>query len=61
LLTQSDGIKLSSKELDELKIICEVCQKVKQTKLKFGETRSRAKRPLELIHTHVCGPIDPTT
>jgi len=61
LLTQSDEIKLSSKELDELKIICEVCQKAKQTRLKFGETRSRAKRPLELIHTDVCGPIDPIT
>jgi len=49
LLTQNDEIKLSSKELDELKTICEVCQKAKQTRLKFGETRSRAKRPLELI------------
>jgi len=33
----------------------------RQNRLKFGETRSRAKRPLELIHTDVCGPIDPTT
>jgi len=33
----------------------------RQNRLKFSETRSRAKRPLELIHTDVCGPIDPTT
>lgn len=54
-----EGIKLSSKELEELKTICKVCQRAEQSTLKFEDLRSRAKRPLQIIHTDLCGPIDP--
>ncbi|KMQ84771.1 retrotransposon ty1-copia subclass, partial [Lasius niger] len=38
---------------------CEICCKAKQTRLPFKIVRSKAKRPLQLIHTDLCGPIDP--
>ncbi|RYA68263.1 hypothetical protein DD592_26860 [Enterobacter cloacae complex sp. 2DZ2F20B] len=40
---------------------CEVCMEAKQTRLPFNTTRQRARRPLEILHTDVCGPIDPET
>ncbi|KYM96030.1 Copia protein [Cyphomyrmex costatus] len=61
MITMCEGVKLSSKELEVLKTVCEVCQRAKQTRLKFGDARTRAKRPLEIIHTDLCGPIDPIT
>jgi transposase InsO family protein len=38
---------------------CETCVKGKSTKLPFRGTRPRATRPLERIHSDVCGPIKP--
>lgn len=35
--------------------------KVKLSRLPFDEKEVKAKRPLELIHTDLCGPIDPLT
>jgi hypothetical protein len=40
---------------------CPLCIKAKQISLRINTDRSKAKRPLEIIHTIVCGPIDPTT
>jgi len=40
---------------------CEICIKAKQTRLPFSEERKRANRPLQIIHTDICGPIEPPT
>ena len=42
--------------------VCEGCLLEKQFKMGFpNESYSCAKRPLELIHTDVCGPINPSS
>lgn len=41
---------------------CEPCVEGKQRRLAFGEIKeSRTSRPLELIHSDVCGPITPNS
>lgn len=57
----SEDIKITEENLNILNNACEVCPKVKQTRLPFGKERTKAKRPLEIVHTDVCGPIDPFT
>lgn len=65
LLEISEGMNFTNKDFDQLDKICETCQKAKQTRLPFKETRRRAQRllerPLEIIHTDLCGPIHPET
>ena len=42
--------------------VCEGCLLGKQFKKSFPkESSSRAQKPLELIHTDVCGPIKPSS
>jgi len=36
--------------------ICKPCQIDKQTRFKFIEKEGSASKPLELIHTYLCGP-----
>lgn len=38
---------------------CDACAQGKQCREPFDGTRQRATRPLERIHSDVCGPIDP--
>jgi Integrase core domain/GAG-pre-integrase domain len=38
---------------------CEGCVIGKQTRRQFGKSKFSATRPLELIHTDICGPITP--
>lgn len=53
-----DGLDIE-KNLESSEI-CESCMKAKQVKLPFSDTpRARSSRPLELIHTDVCGPFQP--
>lgn len=40
------------------KNFCETCVVAKQARNPFDGTRTRAKRPLELIHSDVCGPSE---
>lgn len=42
-------------------IFCESCVIAKQTRRPFNTVRTRAKRPLQIIHTDVCGKVDPPT
>lgn len=54
-----EGIDASVHSINDLEV-CEPCMMGKQTKLSFEEClRSRSKRPLELVHTDVCGPFKP--
>lgn len=41
--------------------VCEPCILGKMTRLPYNRPRRRATRPLELVHTDVCGPITPLT
>jgi len=60
LLDISEGIKLSKADCEAMEK-CDICLKAKQTRLPFNSERQRATRILEIIHTDVCGPIDPET
>lgn len=53
-----DDIGINNEKNNE---ICEVCIRSKQAVLPFSGTRVRATRPLQLIHSDVCGPIEPQT
>ena len=41
--------------------VCEACVKGKQTRQPSHKPAARAKEPLELVHSDLCGPITPTT
>lgn len=60
LLELSTGMNISRDECRNLRQ-CLTCLKAKQTKLPFSTERRRATRPLEVIHSDVCGPVDPPT
>ncbi|XP_045474683.1 uncharacterized protein LOC123680695 isoform X2 [Harmonia axyridis] len=51
--------KLKKVIFDESILECEVCIMSKMEKLPFKETRMRAERQLQLIHTDTMGPIKP--
>lgn len=51
----AEGVKLLE---NKNKMICEVCQEGKQSRLQFPTGGSRAKKPLDLIHSDVCGPLE---
>lgn len=57
----SEGIKLKKEEIEDQLSNCEVCIQAKHTRMPFGDQRKRATRPLEIIHTDICGPITPET
>lgn len=56
----NEGIDLKLEDLNQEKI-CSVCHEAKQTRIKFGEERNRATRSLQIVHTDLCGPINPST
>ena len=59
-------LKKNMKELKEVKFEdeirdCEICILAKMERLPFKETRDRATRQLERIHTDIMGPIRPSS
>lgn len=39
---------------------CDVCARAKATRLSFGDLSVRAKRPLEIVHSDIAGPLKPS-
>ncbi|KAL1449198.1 hypothetical protein WDU94_000417 [Cyamophila willieti] len=58
ILLKNDYIKDKLKSSDE-NVICETCVKSKQTRLPFKDTHFKSSHALELVHSDICGPIDP--
>ncbi|KAM0730296.1 Retrovirus-related Pol polyprotein from transposon TNT 1-94 [Formica fusca] len=56
-----EGLDITPEEIRKQESLCTVCQEAKQARIKFGEQRNKATRPLQIVHTDLCGPIDPTT
>jgi Integrase core domain len=49
-------------KIEKLDHVCEVCTLGKQHRLPFPKGRSwRAKQPLQLVHTDICGPLVPVS
>lgn len=61
LLSITKGMNITNKEIEKLDKVCEICLRARQLRFPFKTERSRASRPLEIIHTDVLGPIDPMT
>jgi len=61
LMKISEGINLTTDLLEKMEKVCKICLEAKQTRTKFDNNRVRAKRPLQIIHTDLCGPISPET
>lgn len=62
LSTMSVGMpEKVKKQCDNVRHVCEVCQEAKLTRSSFNSQRTRAERPLQIVHTDVCGPISPVT
>lgn len=58
----SNGLNLKPEDFEYLEnTVCEICAKARQTRNPFIEKRQRATRPLEIIHTDICGPVEPIT
>lgn len=55
----TEGVKIT-KELDE-NFQCCSCLEGKQTRLTFKHKGSRASKPLEIIHSDLCGPMENTS
>lgn len=61
LIKISDGLNVNEKELLAITDKCEICIKSKQVRNSFGDERTAASRPLEIIHSDLCGFIQPET
>lgn len=61
LLDISNGMDLTVNDLKSITKLCETYMKAKLSRLPFDGKEIKAKRPLELIHTNLCGPIDSPT
>lgn len=60
LQEMSTGMKIRNEILDRMET-CEICCKAKQTRLPFKTERTKTVRALQIIHTDLCGPINPET
>lgn len=60
-MIQKKDKKLERVRFDDSIRECEVCIMSKMEKLPFKQSRSRADKPLQLIHSDVMGPIKPSS
>lgn len=60
LLNISDGMKLNKNEITKQLKNCKTCIEANHVRIPFKTQRRRATRPLEIIHSDVCGPITPS-
>lgn len=63
-----DNVRKLAKMVEGMKIkvrttvgVCEACLEGKQHRQPSHKPATRAKEPLELVHSDLCGPIEPTT
>lgn len=57
-----DGMSLDNDFDDSIKFLCEPCINGKQTREKFKtRTGKFSSRPLQIVHSDVCGPITPVS
>jgi hypothetical protein len=40
---------------------CDTCAKVKMSQLPFSQSKTRSSKPLDLIHSDLCGPMQTAT
>lgn len=59
ILNITDGIKIDKE--DKVSKLCQYCVEGKQTKFSHKQDWIRAKRPMQLIHSDLCGPMDTTS
>lgn len=58
LTTMVDGITVSPADFKAAKVEpCDPCMKGKQHRLPFSDSDTVTRRPLELLHTDLCGPM----
>jgi len=57
----SEGINLTTDQFNKMEKVCKICLEAKQTRTKFDNNRVSAKRPLQIVHTDLCGLISPQT
>ena len=60
LLGKVTELDYTKKEINTQNLTCAICAESKQARIPFGESRKGAKRPLEIVHTDICGPVEPT-
>lgn len=60
LIDLSTGLDVRKCDFEDFEK-CETCLESKQTRIPFKSIRKRASRTLEIIHSDLCGPIDPPT
>lgn len=57
-----ENLTLSSSDFtSDLKTPCEGCMSGKQVQQPFKTVKKKSSRPLELVHTDICGPLSPLT
>lgn len=54
-----DGININKEKVPSK--LCEVCAQARLTRLPFPSIRTQATKPLQIVHSDVCGPIDTQT
>lgn len=60
-LNKNEKLQVIEEETSEKLAQCEVCIKGKMSRCPFPKEATKSTKPLELVHSDVVGPIEPTT